>query len=277
MTGKLIIFWDFDAQWGAERSRSGGGPKNWGALEFPNTERLLELHAQAGIPACFAVVGEVALPGERPYHDPRLVRRIAEAGHEVASQAMKHEWLPALDRPALVQVLRDSKDALEQCIAAPVKTFVPPFNQPFDFPARGSFSLSERREVPQNRTDLPGLCRGLRECGYDFVRVAYTRPVDRIKTLLKSSRNGHPAHPETIQGITALRLNSHAGFNQDTLTLIENTMNQGGYAIAYGHPHSLSLSSAQSERFFLPFLEQVKAWVAEARLQVILPSQLCIS
>ena len=60
MAGKLIIFWDYDTQWGADRSRSPGGAKTWGNLEFENTERLLELHAQYGVPACFAVVGAAA-------------------------------------------------------------------------------------------------------------------------------------------------------------------------------------------------------------------------
>src|SRR5215470_10951843 len=83
--GGFMIFWDYDTQWGADRSRSGGGPKSWGALDFENTERLLQLHEQFDIPACFAVVGAAALPGSRPYHDPEQIRRIHQAGHEVAS------------------------------------------------------------------------------------------------------------------------------------------------------------------------------------------------
>src|SRR4051812_42902564 len=141
----LLFFWDYDTQWGADRSRGPGGPKNWGHLEFPNTDRLLELHAQYEIPACFAVVGAAALPGERPYHDPGQIRRVHEAGHEVGSHSFHHDWLPGLNRRALLQTLSASKDALEQCVGARVVSFVPPYNQPFDYPGGWSFSISERR------------------------------------------------------------------------------------------------------------------------------------
>ena len=275
MSGKLMLFWDFDAEWGAERSRSTGGPKDWGLQEFRNTERLLDLHAQAGVQACFAVVGAVAQAGERPYHDPALVRRIAGAGHEIASHAMRHEWLPALDRDGLLKVLRESKDALEQCTGQPVRAFVPPYNQPFDFPARGSISLTERRKAGKRRTDLPGLCAGLQASGYGFVRIAYASPLERLRGLLGHKAPFRPVTPEKIHGVTTLRLNSRVGFAQDTLDLVERTMRQGGYALAYGHPHSLSLASVQAEHFLVPFLAQVRAWVSDQRLEVVLPSQLC--
>ena len=110
---ELLFFWDYDTQWGADRSRLPGGPKSWGALEFPNTERLLELHAEHGVPACFAVVGSAALSGERPYHDPAQVRRIHAAGHEIGSHSHRHEWLPGLDGAALRETLAASRDANE--------------------------------------------------------------------------------------------------------------------------------------------------------------------
>src|ERR1700752_3269800 len=81
----VLFFWDYDTQWGADRSRANGGPKSWGEFEFENTDRILELHQEFGVNACFAVVGAAALPGERPYHDPNQIRRIHAAGHEVGS------------------------------------------------------------------------------------------------------------------------------------------------------------------------------------------------
>ena len=154
---KLLFFWDYDTQWGADRSRRPGGPKDWGYLEFENTERLLDLHAQYEIPACFAVVGAAALPGQRPYHDPAQIRRIYAAGHEVASHSFKHEWLPGLTHLELSETLRASKDALEQCISAPVNTFVPPFNQPFAYPQKLAPAFSERREGGSAHITLPEL------------------------------------------------------------------------------------------------------------------------
>src|SRR6267143_4146754 len=80
-----MVFWDYDTQWGADHSRSPAGAAWSGLAEFENTERLLELHAQYEIPACFAVVGDAALRGERPYHDPSQIRLMHARGHEIAS------------------------------------------------------------------------------------------------------------------------------------------------------------------------------------------------
>lgn len=176
----LLFFWDYDTQWGADRTRRSTTPARWGHLEFPCTDELLDLHAAFDIPACFAIVGAAALPGERPYHDPAQIRRIHAAGHEVASHALRHEWLPALDAAALRRTLRESKDALEQCIGAPVVTFVPPFNQPFDYAGGWSFSLAERREAGRRRTTVRRLCEALRETGYRFCRLAYSPIGERI-------------------------------------------------------------------------------------------------
>jgi len=145
VTGTLLFFWDYDTQWGADRSRNPSRSRTWGQFDFEHTERLLELHAEYVVPACFAVVGAAALPGQRPYSDPAQVRRIHAMGHEVASHSFRHEWLPGLDRHSLLEALRASKNALEQCVGASVISFVPPYNQPFDYPPGWSFSLSERR------------------------------------------------------------------------------------------------------------------------------------
>src|SRR4029078_961944 len=125
-----------------------------------------------------------ALPGARPYHDPAQIRQIHAAGHEVASHGFAHEWVPGLDPAGLRDMLVRSRSALEECIGAPVTTFVPPYNQPFDHAAGLSFSRSERRLVPRDRTDLAALCRALLVAGEHFCRVAYRplplRAVDRL-------------------------------------------------------------------------------------------------
>src|SRR6476661_7448064 len=61
----LLFFWDYDTQWGADADRVNkpGSNTSWHRFEMENTERLLDLHAQYNVPACFAVVGASALPG----------------------------------------------------------------------------------------------------------------------------------------------------------------------------------------------------------------------
>lgn len=275
MIGKLIFFWDFDTQWGGDVSRSGTGPKNWGMADFTNTERLLEYHYKYQVPACFAVVGAAALPGTRPYHDPKLIKKIHETGHEIASHAMHHEWLPPLGEKKLGEVLRNSKDALEQCIGDEVFTFVPPYNQPFDFFQKGSISLSERKISNQIRIDIPRLCRMLHQTGYKFARISYANPVHRLLKLVGINMK-HKATLENINGIQTIHLNGKAGFSNEALKHLNRAVTKGEFVVIYGHPHSISGTGTQSVENLLPFLEKINHYVQASKLKILLPRDLCI-
>jgi Polysaccharide deacetylase len=270
----LLFFWDYDTQWGADRSRSPGGPKSWGPLEFVHTERLLELHREYQVPACFAVVGAAALPGERPYHDPEQIRRIHNAGHEVASHSFHHDWLPALEDKALTETLHRSKEALESCIGAKVVTFVPPFNQPFDCVQRFSLSVSERLAVRRQRTDLAKLCSTLAKVGYHFCRVAYRPMHERLIDRLQGEVWHRPARAEHLGGVICVRLNTEGGFAASTHELLERCVQRGGIAVVYGHPHSLSADNTQNERLLVPFLKHVAGLSRAGRLQIKHPRDL---
>jgi len=272
-TANVVFFWDYDTQWGADRSRSPGGPKHWGPLEFGHTERLLELHAQYNIPACFAVVGAAALPGERPYHDPEQIRRIHAAGHEIASHSFSHDWLPALGPCALRETLRRSKDAIEQCIGAPVLSFVPPYNQPFDYLRGLSISLSERRSVRHDRTDLRRLCDALRECGYRFCRVSYRPLWQRLVERMLRKRLHLPLRPVRIAGVTCLRLTT-TGFDRAAAEALGRAVRRGGFVAISGHPHSLHSGNPQDEKHLVPLLRQISQLRGSGCLQVLLPRDL---
>ena len=274
MPGKLVIFWDYDTQWGADRSRSVGGEKVWGNLEFENTERLLDLHAQYSVPACFAVVGAAAQAGTRPYHDPDQIRKIAREGHEVASHSMYHDWIPALGKQKLITSLRESRDALEQCIGQAVTSFVPPYNQPFDFPARFAISLSERREVKRDRIGLGHLCELLNETGYTFSRISYQPFHERILKPLVPLEKRAFSRLERINGLTCLRLMISAGFQNEIKDHLERCSQTGKYLVVYGHPHTLHMGGTQDERYLAPFLEHVRFLTESGRLDVVLPRQL---
>jgi peptidoglycan/xylan/chitin deacetylase (PgdA/CDA1 family) len=268
------MFWDYDTQWGADRSRGGNGPKDWGHLEFSNTDRLLDLLAGHDIRACFAVVGAAAVPGSHPYHDPGQVRRIFQAGHEVASHSLHHEWLPGLDRRALRETLRLSKEALEQCIGAPVTSFVPPYNQPFDYARRGSFSISERLHAGPNRTGLSNLCEALYETGYRFCRVAYRPWPLRAAEAITRRRLDWPRPLERIEGIWCARLNAPCGFACETQSMLRACAKSSRILTVYGHPHSISLPGSQNTRFLEPFLADVRHRCATRRLRVCRPDAL---
>ena len=271
----LVMFWDYDTQWGADRSRLSNGKATWGHLEFENTERVLEAHARYDVPACFAVVGAAALDGERPYHDPEQIRRIHGAGHEVASHSFHHEWLPAVGIRGLETTVRESRDALEQCIGARVITFVPPFNQPFDYWRAASISLSERRSVPQDRIDIPRLCTTLREAGYQVCRTAFRSALLRVRDRITAESHRAPGMPRSISGILCLQLNTTCGFRDDVLDAMRANLGKPGLWVVYGHPHSISdPDSTQSQSNLEHFLATVSEWKRAGRLHCALPRDL---
>lgn len=79
-----------------------------------STRRLLEILAERNIKATFFIVGEIAR------HNPSLVRKIFEFGHEVASHSWDHRRIHNLTPSTFAEDVRCSKDALEQITGQPV-------------------------------------------------------------------------------------------------------------------------------------------------------------
>ena len=72
-----------------------------------NTGAVLDLFAERGVKATFFTLGWVA---ER---HPRLVRRIADAGHEVASHGWDHQRVFTMDAATFRADLKRARAALE--------------------------------------------------------------------------------------------------------------------------------------------------------------------
>jgi hypothetical protein len=222
------------------------------------------------------VVGAAALPGDRPYHDPAQIRRLHGAGHEIASHSYEHDWLPSLGPERLRKTLSRSKAALEDCIGAPVVSFVPPYNQPFDYPARWSFSLSERRTAGPERVGVAELCTALGECGYRTCRLSF-RPLQlRLREALARRRLDVPGAPERAGPITCIRLNTPGGFGADAHAMLERCSQTGGLVVVYGHPHSLGSDSEQSEAHLRAWLDRVRVLRADGCVRVWQPRDLVL-
>ena len=82
-----------------------------------NTERLLELLDHAGARATFFTVGWVA------WRYPDLVKRIAEAGHELASHGFWHEVVRRHDAASFAADLEASKKLIEDLTGVPVEGY----------------------------------------------------------------------------------------------------------------------------------------------------------
>ena len=84
-------------------------PKDWHRLESRvcrNTDRLLEIFDSAHVTATFFVLGWVA------DHFPTLVRRIAAAGHEIASHGYAHRLVYDLTPEEFAADLRRARNAI---------------------------------------------------------------------------------------------------------------------------------------------------------------------
>jgi polysaccharide deacetylase family protein (PEP-CTERM system associated) len=85
-----------------------------------NTNRVLELFAEANVHATFFVLGWVAT------RFPQLVRQISDLGHEVASHGYHHQLLYHLMPDQFREDLRASKSVLEAVTGKPVLGFRAP-------------------------------------------------------------------------------------------------------------------------------------------------------
>ena len=94
--------------------------ERWALLESRverNTDRLLELLARADARATFFTVGWIAL------RHPELVKRIAAAGHEVASHGFWHEVVRRHDAASFAADLAASKKLLEDLTGQAVEGY----------------------------------------------------------------------------------------------------------------------------------------------------------
>jgi len=70
-------------------------------------DRIVAMLAEHGSSATFFVLGWVAR------HEPQVVKRIAQAGHEIASHGMDHKMVHLLSRDELRRDLADSRSILQ--------------------------------------------------------------------------------------------------------------------------------------------------------------------
>jgi len=121
------------------------GREQWDGLDQRverNGEAVLELFAEAGVKATFFTLGWVA---ER---HPALIRRAAEAGHEIASHGWDHKRVFTLGEEAFRADVRRAHDAIASAAGIEPKGYRAP-----------SFSIDKR---------TPWAHRVLAEAGYAY-------------------------------------------------------------------------------------------------------------
>lgn len=106
-----MLSFDVEEYFQVEAAAEGGvRPQMWDSFPKrlePCVDHILELLADAQVLATFFVLGWVAR------HEPGVVRRIAQAGHEIASHGMTHAMLNRLTAEQFRQELIESRRLLE--------------------------------------------------------------------------------------------------------------------------------------------------------------------
>jgi polysaccharide deacetylase family protein (PEP-CTERM system associated) len=98
-------------------------PERWPSFESrveANTDRILQLCAEAGVRGTFFVLGWVA------DRWPAMVRRIADHGHELASHSYWHRLVYDLTPDTFREDLRRARTAIEQAAGVRVRGFRAP-------------------------------------------------------------------------------------------------------------------------------------------------------
>ena len=113
-----MLSFDVEEYFQVEAAAIGGvGPEQWDSFQkrlAPCVDRILQLLSDYGASATFFILGWVA------QHEGDVVRRIAGAGHEIASHGMSHSMLHRLTPERFRDELLQSRKLLEDISGRPV-------------------------------------------------------------------------------------------------------------------------------------------------------------
>ncbi len=260
---KLAISFDYDSPEGFRRSfrMQRMSPD----ADQRGTDLLLDVLSRHGVRATFGVVGRAALEGPPPEHCAAQIREIHAAGHEVASHSMHHLFLPPLGRDELFEEAAASRRALEDCIGATVRGFIPPFNRPMHFPQRRAFSFSETLGLHgrgRGRQSVGSMLRVLGEAGYGWSRVSFE---DKLARLLGKSK---PEQPFVYGAVVAIPLHC-TGFAEAAKALVRRHLDSHMVINLYGHPSQALEEREQSAGALDRFLKTFGGERRQGRLEIL--------
>jgi peptidoglycan/xylan/chitin deacetylase (PgdA/CDA1 family) len=231
----LAVVWDFDSATGQVNATF---PYHFRRApldeELAAVRILLDESIRLGIEMTFATVGMAAEEVPSPFAASELLAEAHGAGHEIASHSWRHEWLPHLTTQQLRRSLLRSKVALEAAIgrAGAVVGFVPPFNRPMTWLARGELHPGDRWAVPPGAgAVLDTLIPTVRRAGYSWIRASNGRRFGRASGDALWS-------PEIVGGIVNVP-HHHNGFDTRAVDLVDQAVERRRLVVLSGHPAGL--------------------------------------
>ncbi|MBS3169518.1 polysaccharide deacetylase family protein [Candidatus Woesearchaeota archaeon] len=261
-TGKLLIYWDYELQQGADVSTQ---KYKDGVEDYHQTEFILNYLQDKPIPTCFAVVGITAERGGLPYHAPQQLKKMAKLGHEVGSHTYSHKRITQLNFPELVAELQKSKQAIEKASGQKCTAFVPPWDKP-QFFFNLAIDFKPGTIFPKNSIlNKEKILHALRQTGYKTYR---TCPLTSRFALF------HLSKPKYSKGIIEIPCRLSNGFSTEAKKLVKKAISQRGIAVIYAHPRGLAHPGPQHKHKFIEFIDFVEKQIERKKLEVVLPHDL---
>ena len=127
------------------------------------THEILRVLKDHSARSTFNVVGKVA-----EVH-PNLIKRVSDAGHEIASHSWSHDNVVHLSRNGLRSMLLQSRTTLERCTGKPVDGFRSPW-------------LLKSRELYSSLNDLG--FKWVSNSYFNYFPELYTRPDEQLQSLI---------------------------------------------------------------------------------------------
>lgn len=249
--GTLAVVWDFDSAAGQVNATF---PYHFRRApleqELAAVGALREVAARLDFPMTFATVGLAAEDVPAPFSAHDELRALYDAGQEIASHAWRHEWLPHLTSQQLRRSLLRSKLALESIVGAPgaVTGFVPPFNRPMSWLARGNVHPGDRWAVPPGAgATLDSLIPAVGNAGYGWIRAGYGR---RFGRTVRDRLWG----PEMVGGCVNLPHHFN-GFDRAAHDLLDEAVQRGRLLVLSGHPAGLFRPGNENRDLVIGLLE----------------------
>lgn len=261
--GKLIIYWDYELQRGADASILGYTD---GIEDYNQTEFILNYLKRYDITTCFAVLGYAAKPGDLPYHAPEQIRQMAEEGHEVGSHTHNHKRISQLSYFQLIEELEKSKKVIEKVSKTKCTAFVPPWDKPQYF-LKMAFDSKPNAIIPFRFSGLTQtqICLALKKTSYQTYR---TCPLTSRFNKFKLSK------PFKNNDIICLPYRLSNGFGLNAKRVVRKAAEKKGLAIINAHPRGLAHPGPQNKKCFEDFIRFVKKYQDNHKISCISPSDL---
>lgn len=260
----LAVVWDFDSAVGQVNATF---PYHFRRApldeELDAVGELRAMTSRLGISMTFATVGLAAEDVPTPFAAHNELRALHADGHEIASHAWRHEWLPHLTTQQLRRSLLRSKLALEKLLGAPgaVTGFVPPFNRPMTWLARGEIHPGDRCAVPPGAgATLDTLIPNVTRAGYGWIRAGYGRRFGRqVQDRLWE--------PELVAGCVNMP-HHYNGFDRPAHDLLIEAVHRGRLVVLSGHPAGLFRHGNEHRQLVTDLLESAARYRDAGELEI---------